>query len=97
MEKQKRVRKPRMEDLIPDPKRRTEVLSRLYKECNDKTTSKKIIAIYIKKFFQRPFSNKEIKKLLAYINELPQDLKEQFLSAALFVPAASFPRFRVLS
>jgi transposase-like protein len=31
MEKQKRERKPRMEDLIPDPKKRTEVLSRLYK------------------------------------------------------------------
>lgn len=31
MEKKKRIRKPRMEDLIPDPKKREEVLSRLYK------------------------------------------------------------------
>lgn len=31
MERKKRSRKPRMEDLIPDPKKRTEVLSRLYK------------------------------------------------------------------
>ena len=31
MEKKTRERKPRMEDLIPDPKKRTEVLSRLYK------------------------------------------------------------------
>jgi HEAT repeat protein len=59
------------------------LLDRLYEDGIDKTTSKKIIAIYIKKFFQRPFSNKEIKKLLAFVNELPQDLKEQFLSTVI--------------
>jgi putative transposase len=31
MEKKKRIRKPRMEDLIPDEKKRKEVVSRLYK------------------------------------------------------------------
>jgi putative transposase len=31
MERKKRTKRPRMEDLIPDPKKRTEVLSRLYK------------------------------------------------------------------
>jgi len=31
MEKKKRIRKSRMEDLIPDPQKREEVLSRLYK------------------------------------------------------------------
>lgn len=31
MERKKRLKKPRMEDLIPDPQKRTEVLSRLYK------------------------------------------------------------------
>lgn len=60
-----------------------QLLSGLYKEGTDKVTSKKIIDIYIKKFFQRPFSNKEIKKLLTFINELPQDLKEQFLSTVI--------------
>lgn len=31
MERKKRIKQPRMEDLIPDPKKRTEVLTRLYK------------------------------------------------------------------
>jgi hypothetical protein len=60
-----------------------QLLSRLNKEGTDRTTSKKMLGIYIKKFFQIPFSNKEIKKLLAYINELPQHLKEQFLSTVI--------------
>ncbi len=31
MKREKRIRKPRMEDLIPDPERRAEILSRMYK------------------------------------------------------------------
>lgn len=31
MERKKRTKRPRMEDLIPDPKKRTEVINRLYK------------------------------------------------------------------
>jgi len=59
------------------------LLNILYKDGIDKGTSKKIISIYIKKFFQRPFSNKEIKKLLAFADELPSDLKDQFLSTVI--------------
>jgi hypothetical protein len=37
----------------------------------------------MKKFFQKSLSNREIKKLLASINELPSDLQEQFLSIVI--------------
>ena len=60
-----------------------QLFSRLYKNRIDKATSNKIITIYIKKFFERPFPNKEIKKLLAFMDELPQDLKEQFFSVVV--------------
>ncbi len=59
------------------------LLNILYKDGIDKGTSKKIISIYTKKFFQRPFSNKEIKKLLAFVDELPSDIKDQFLSTVI--------------
>lgn len=49
----------------------------------DKELTKKIITFYIKKLFQRPFPNEEIKKLLASMDKLPQHLKEQFSHAVV--------------
>jgi len=42
-------------------------------------SSQRIISLYVNKFFQKPFFNKEIKRLLAFIEELPSDLRRQFL------------------
>ncbi|MBE0426626.1 MAG: HEAT repeat domain-containing protein [Nitrospirae bacterium] len=67
------------------------ILSRLYKDSVDRAPSKKIIAIYIRKFFQRPLSNKEIKKFLSYISEMPPDLAEQFLSTVVETLSKDIP------
>jgi hypothetical protein len=59
------------------------LLSTLGKHGISKTSSRNIVSLYMKKFFQKSFSNREIKKLLASINELPSDLQEQFLSIVI--------------
>jgi len=60
-----------------------QLLSRMGKRGISKTSSQNIVSLYMKKFFQKPFSNREIKKLLASIDELPSDLQEQFLSIVI--------------
>ena len=60
-----------------------QLLSRMGKRGISKTSSQNIVSLYMKKFFQKPFSNREIKKLLASIDELPSDLQEQFLSKVI--------------
>ena len=59
------------------------LLGILEKRGINRTSSQKIVSLYVRKFFQKPFSNKEIKKLLAFIKELPSNLQEQFLSAVI--------------
>ena len=59
------------------------LLGALEKRGIDGTSSQKIVSLYVKKFLERPFSNKEIKKLLTFIRELPSNLQEQFLSAVI--------------
>jgi hypothetical protein len=49
----------------------------------DRTSSQKIVSLYVKKYFQKALSNKEIRKLLAFIEALPSNLQEQFLSAVI--------------
>jgi hypothetical protein len=56
------------------------LLSKLGKHGISKTSSQNIVTLYMKKFFQKSFSNREIKKLISAINELPTKLQEQFLS-----------------
>jgi hypothetical protein len=59
------------------------LLGTLGKNGISKTSSQNIVSLYMKKFFQKPFSNREIKKLLASLNELPSELQEQFLSVVI--------------
>ena len=59
------------------------LLGILEKRGIDSTSSQKFVSLYVRKFLQQPFSNKEIKKLLAFIKELPSNLQEQFLSAVI--------------
>ncbi len=55
-----------------------QLLCRVSESSTDKGLAKKIIAVYIKKLFHRPFSGEELKKLLTFVDKLPQDLKGQF-------------------
>jgi hypothetical protein len=59
------------------------LLRRMGKQGVSKTSSQNIVSLYMRKFFQKPFSNREITKLLASIDELPSDLQEQFLSIVI--------------
>jgi hypothetical protein len=59
------------------------LLGILEKRGIDRTSSQEIVSLYVRKFLQKPFSNKEIKKLLVFIKELPSNLQEQFLSAVI--------------
>jgi HEAT repeat protein len=49
----------------------------------DRICSQKIVSLHVKKFFQKSFSNREIRRLLAFIKELPSNLQEQFLCAVI--------------
>ena len=59
------------------------LLSSLGKRGISKTSSQEFISVYVKAFFEKPFSNTEIRKLLAAVNELPSDLQTQFLSMVI--------------
>jgi hypothetical protein len=61
----------------------TNLLTKLGKHRISKISSKNIVSLYMKKFFQKTLTNREIKKLLASINELPSDLQEQLLSMVI--------------
>ena len=62
-----------------------QVLRRVSESRIDRRVCRKIIAVYIKKFLQRPLPGEEIKKLLAFMDKLPQDLKEQFSQSVVDV------------
>jgi hypothetical protein len=55
------------------------LLGSLEDRSPDRTHPQKIISLYLNRFFQKSFSNKEIKRLLAFIADLPSNLQEQFL------------------
>jgi hypothetical protein len=60
-----------------------QLLRRVSESSTDKKLSNKITAVYIKKLFQSPISNEEIKKLLSFADKLPQDLKKEFSQAVV--------------
>jgi flagellar motor component MotA len=61
------------------------LLRRVSESRIDRGLCRKIIAVYIKKLLQRPLPGEEIKKLLAFMDKLPQDLNEQFSQSAVDV------------
>lgn len=70
-----------IEEIPPDIFSR--LLNKICKDGIDKTAPEKILTIYIRKFFKRAFSSKEMKKLLDFINGLQPDLKEQFIDTVV--------------
>jgi len=66
-----------------DPDIFGQLFNRLCKDDIDRSVSQKIITTYIRKFFQRTFSKKEMKRLLDFINGLPAERRRQFLSAVV--------------
>ena len=55
------------------------IINKMHNDGLDKASSDKFFAVYIQKFFQRPLSNNDIKKLLDFLNGLQPDLREQFM------------------
>jgi hypothetical protein len=60
-----------------------QLLRRVSDSRIDKGLSKEIIGVYIKRFFQRRLHEEGIKELLAFMDKLPDDLKEQFAQAVV--------------